>query len=198
MRDGRYEIEIKAMCPQGSVTPETLSFTMDVVVPLPDTVLTETGPYIARDIVWTIPARAVPSEPGRPVHLIYRIDDKEWQPAYKGDKVLFAEYGKGEYRIETAAKEDERYVDRTPLQFSVKYDPDYHRIVEKCLDVTKAGDPKESEQALSELRMIGERIIPVLKERLEEAQKQEDTKSAPVLERLINEIEMKDLRGTWH
>jgi hypothetical protein len=184
--DGIYQIDMVAMEPIGGITPE-INFTINATVSLPDTILTETAPYISKDIIWQIPASAVPSEPGQIPHFAYRIDEKEWQQAYKDKMISFQGLEPCEYNIQVAAVEEERYYDVTPLSFNVTFAPDYNLIVKKRLDLIISNDPNESQTALTEIKMAGPDVLGVLQQRLAEARKAEQTIS--FLERLIREIQ---------
>ncbi|MDH4239911.1 MAG: hypothetical protein OEW48_10135, partial [Phycisphaerae bacterium] len=184
--DGLYQIEMVAMGPLGGITPE-ISFAVNATVSLPDTILTETGPYTSKDIIWQIPASAVPSESGQIPHLAYRIDEKEWKQAYKDKMISFKELEPGGYNIQVTAVEEERYYDATPLAFNVTFAPDYNLIVEKRLELIMSDDPNESQTALAEIKMAGPDVLGVLQQRLTEAHKV--LKLIDVLERLIREIQ---------
>jgi hypothetical protein len=184
--DGLYQIEMVAMEPIGGITPE-LSFTINATVPLPDTILTEIGPYTCKDIIWQIPASAVPSGPGQIPHLKYRIDKKDWKQAYKDKMISFQGLEPGEYNIQVAAVEEERYYDATPLAFSVTFAPDYNLIVEKRLELIMSDDPNESQTAMAEIKMAGPDVLGVLQQRLAEARKA--AQIIPLLVRLIREIQ---------
>jgi hypothetical protein len=184
--DGLYQIEMVAMEPIGGITPE-MSFAVNVTVPLPDTILTETGPYTSKDIIWQIPANVVPSEPGQIPHLAYRIDEKGWKPAYKDKMISFQGLEPGEYHIQVAAVEDERYYDTTPPALDVTYAPDYNFIVERRLELIMGDDPNQAQAALAEIKMAGPDVVPVLQQKLAEARKAAQIIS--FLERLIQEIQ---------
>lgn len=168
--DGLYQIEMVAMEPIGGITPE-ISFAINATVPLPDTILTETGPYTCKDIIWQIPASAVPSESGQIPHLAYRINEKEWKQAYKDKMISFKGLEPGEYHIQVAAVEDERYYDTTPPALDVTYDPDYNLIVEQRLELITGDDPNQVQAALAEIKMAGLDILEVLEQKLTEARK---------------------------
>jgi hypothetical protein len=186
LADGLHQIVMVAMEPIGSITPE-ISFAINATVPLPDTILTETGPYTCKDIIWQIPASAVPSEPGQLPHLAYRIDQKKWQQAYKGNMISFQGLESGEYNIQVAAVEEERYYDDTPLILNVTFAPDYNLIVEQRLELIMGDDPNQIQSALAEIKMAGPDVLGVLQQRLAEARKAAQTIS--FLERLIREIQ---------
>ena len=184
--DGLYQIEMVAMGPLGGITPK-ISFGIDATTPLPDTILTESGPYICKDIVWPIPANTVPSEPGRTPDLAYRFDEKEWQQAYRGNMISFQGLEPGEYHIQIAAVEEERYYDANPPSLNITYTPDYNLIVERRLELIMGDDPNQAQAALAEIKMAGTDIIPVLKQKFAEARKV--LKLIAAFERLIREIQ---------
>ncbi len=208
---GEYEVELVAMGPLGGITPEPLSFAMAVSFPRPDTLLAKKGPYKLEDILWEIPAKAKPSEAADAAHLTYRINDEEWRPAYKGNFVSFGQRKPGEYRVEVAACEEEKYYDSTPLSFDVAYAPDYERIVESRLQTIAEHLPigrghfrvlenimdsrpdsmrwrtsEAVQMGLSELKMAGPGIAPILEKRLNQAQ--QEAKIILVLQRLLREL----------
>ena len=184
--DGLYQIEMVAMGPLGGTTPE-MSFAVNATVPLPDTLLTETGPYISKDVTWRIPASTVPSEPNQIATLAYRINEKEWQQAYKDTMILFQGLEPGEYNIQVAAVEEERYYDATPPALNVTYAPDYNFIVERRLELIMGDDPNKAQAALAEIKMAEPDVVPVLRQKLAEARKVLQLIGA--LERLIREIQ---------
>ena len=183
--DGFYQIEMFAMEPIGGITPKT-SFGIHATVPLPDTIFTETGPYTCKDIIWQIPANALPSEPGQLPHLAYRIDEKEWQQAYKDKMISFQGLEPGEYHIQVAAVEDERFYDATPLALDVTFAPDYNLIVEKRLELIMGDDPNQAQAALAEIKMAGPDMVAVLQQKIDEARKV--LQMIAEFERLIREI----------
>jgi len=184
--DGLYKIEMLAMGPLGGTTPE-MSFSINATVPLPDTLLTETGPYISKDVTWQIPVRMVPSEAGQIPHLAYRINEKEWKQAYKDKMISFKGLEPGEYHIQVAAVEDERYYDTTPPALDITYAPDYNLIVEQRLELITGDDPNQVQGALDEIKMAGPDMLEVLEQKLTEARKAAQIIS--FLERLIREIQ---------
>lgn len=184
--DGLYQIEMVAMGPLGGTTP-AMSFAIHATVPLPDTLLTETGPYISKDVTWQIPASTVPSEPNQIATLAYRINEKEWQQAYNDTMILFQGLEPGEYNIQVAAVEEERYYDATPPALNVTYAPDYNFIVERRLELIMGDDPNQVQAALAEIKMAGPDVVPVLRQKLAEARRVLQLIGA--LERLIREIQ---------
>jgi len=194
--DGCYKIEVLGMGPLGGTTPESLRFTIDAAVALPETVLTKKGPYVCKDVTWEVPAKAIPSEPGEVPHLTYRVNDGEWQVAYKGQMIAFGGLQAGEYRVEVAAREDEVYYDRTPLVFDVKYAPDYDWIVESRLDIITGEDTEQAKDALSEIKMAAANVVPILEEKLAEVRRA--AKLVSILEQLLRELEREQYRGRYN
>ena len=119
-------------------------------------------------------------------YMSYRVNDGEWRTAHRGGMVMFGGLEPGEYRVQVAACEDNRYYDSTPLDFSVKYAPDYDGIIERRLGIIIGDDPERARAAFSEIKMAGPRIIPTLEKRLREASKA--TRLIRTLEQLLQEL----------
>ena len=139
------------------------------------------------DLRWRIPARAVPSEPGVEVRFVVRVDEGEWEPAYRGTAVLFAGLEDGEYDVRVAAVEGEHYRDPSPLHFRVRFEPDYAAIVSRRLDRLSELGPADAQAALFELTAAGEGVLPLLRGRLEAAH--EAARQEELLQALINLLE---------
>lgn len=210
-REGKYELEFVGMNLLGGTTPKPVSFAVDVSVPFPETTLASEGPYRVEDILWQSPAKAMPSEPGETPCLAYRIKGGSWQPAYKGEFLSFGELDPGNYRVEVAAVEAEKWYDPTPLAFEVTYAPDYERIVDQRLGTMREHarlgtthfrmlqeliehdphflgwrDAEEVKAAMAELKMAGPSAVPILKKRLVKAR--EEAALVLVLQRLLDEL----------
>jgi hypothetical protein len=208
---GKYELEFVGMDPLGGTTPNPLRFSADVRVTFPETTLASEGPYRVEDILWQSPAKAMPSEPGETPCLAYRIKGGSWQPAYKGEFLSFGELDPGNYRVEVAAVEAEKWYDPTPLAFEVTYAPDYERIVDQRLGTMREHarlgtthfrmlqeliehdphflgwrDAEEVKAAMAELKMAGPSAVPILKKRLVKAR--EEAALVLVLQRLLDEL----------
>jgi hypothetical protein len=184
--DGRYEIEIVAMGPLGGITPEPLSFTILAKVP-PHTMLTQDGQYICKDVIWEIPAKPEPSESSESPYLKYRLNEGPWKNAYKDNMVIFDGLEAGKYHVEVKAREGQQYDNTTHLSFNVKYEPDYNYIVESRIDVILGHDSQRTKAALSEIKMVGPDIVPVLRNKLIESLKTE--KLIHFLEHLLQELD---------
>jgi hypothetical protein len=167
---GRYEIEVVGMDAIGGIS-QTAALVVNAVVPLPETTLTEEGPYEANDVVWRLPAEAVASEPDAVPELAYRVDGGAWRLAGDSKSLPIGGFEPGVHVIEIATQEGDAWRDLTPLRLSVKYAPDYNFIVESRLDILASGDAKRAEAALAEIHMAGPEVIPILSEKLAEARK---------------------------
>jgi len=185
--DGTYRIEFLGMDPLGGTTFERPTVIVDARVPYPETILTGDEPFVIKDVTWTVPVKAVPSEPGAASKLTYRIDGGSWTDLSDGKPILTGAIEPGAHIVDFAAVEDEEYRDPTPIRLAVTYEPDFRFIVESRLHLIMGDDPSKAEQALSEIRMAGPEVIPVLKEKLEEARKA--ARLASALERLLREIQ---------
>ena len=183
---GTFAAEVVALGPLGGVTPEPLRWTIHVEAPLPDTVATSDGPYVCDDLRWKIPAQAVPSEPGAEARIFVRVDEGEWEPAYRGTAVLFAGLEDGEHDVRVAAVEGEQYHDPSPLHFRVSFEPDYAAIVSRRLDRLSELGPADAQAALFELSAAGAGVLPLLRERLEAAR--EAARQEALLEALIDKF----------
>jgi hypothetical protein len=185
--DGRHEIEVAAMDPLGGLTPKALRWTLDVEVERPEVHRTGEGVATCDDLLWEIPALAVPSGEGRAAHLAYRFEGGDWMPAHRGKFVLFAGKEPGDWRVEVTAVEEERYFDPRPLVFDVRFTPDYPAIVARRLDRKQPMTVEDAHAALLELRLAGEPILPLVRERLEEARRA--AQALPILEALVGVLE---------
>jgi len=185
-RSGEYRIEVLGMEPLGGITRETWKFVVNATVPLPDTELTVEGPYTLRDVVWVAPAKPIASEPGATPRLTYRIDGGVWKMAPAG-RIPIGESEPGAHQVEIAAEEQGYYRDPTPLRLSIFYEPDFHFIVASRLDMLAGDDRPKADHALSEIKMAGRQIIPVLREELTKARKA--ARLSGVLEQVLRELE---------
>lgn len=208
---GKYEFEFVGMDPLGGTTPNPLRFSVDVRVTFPETNFAAEGPYEVEDILWQIPAKAVPSQPGETPTLAYCIKGGPWQFAYKGEFLSFGDLEPGDYRVKVAAVEAEKWYDPIPLMFEVTYAPDYERIVDQRLatmreharlssrhfrtfqqliehdsDFLGWGDSEEMRAAMAELKMAGPSAVPILEKRLAKAR--EEAALVLILQRLLDEL----------
>jgi hypothetical protein len=189
--DGDYRIEVMGMDPQGG-TSQVSTLVVNATVPLPETRLTDEGPYNVKDVVWSAPAEPVPSEPGCLPELAYRIDGGEWKLASDGKIVPMGGLAPGEHVVEIAAQEGEDYRDPTPLRLHVTYEPDFNFIVESRLDMIAGEDTERAARALSEIKMAGPEAIAVLREKLSAARRA--ARLAAALEKILRELEGGDGR----
>jgi len=185
--DGTYRIELIAMAPQGGITPKPLSFTVKAATGFPETIATEGGPYTAEDVLWKIPARAATSKLAAGAKLVYRINEGQRKPAYKGNMVEFGSLEAGKYSVEVTACEEGKYYDPAPLVFEVTYAPNYERIVESRIDDILSDDNERAEQAMSEVKTAGIAVMAVLEEWIGELEHEDQHRQR--LERLLREIQ---------
>jgi hypothetical protein len=170
-RAGRFVLEVVALDSIGGLPRTTLNYIVDASdVLFPDTVVTKAGPYATRDVIWEIPAGAIPSTPGSDPQLVYSINGGSWQPAYRDRYVLMDRLPPAEYRVVVAAREEEVYHDPTPLEFELQYTPDYRMIVETRMPRLASRDFRAANEAMHELRSAGRGIAPILWEKLKEVE----------------------------
>ncbi len=186
-KDGRYDVEVTGMGPLGCTTLEVLSFSVDAVVPLPDTELTAGGPYVSQDVIWEIPVEVVPSEEGAQAELVYRIEGQDYKPAYKGSMLVFGQLEAGVYFVEIASREAGSFYDMTPLELEVKYEPDYELMVSSRVEKLLSGDSSEVEDSILEIKLAGSKVVVELEKKLDELRRNE--KVIRILEQLKRQLE---------
>ena len=186
-KDGNYQVEVRAMDSLGQLS-EFLSFSVEVIVPAPETIFIGPLSETYKDVVWEIPVKITPSEAGLSVSLKFRINHGEWINAYKNKMVAFNKLRRGLYSVEVAACENDKYFDKTPLSFYINYEPDYNEIVQSRLGIIRGENSELVQEALSEIRMAGPDILPVLYQYLEESKN--ESKLFDILQHLIQELEL--------
>lgn len=184
--EGRYDIEIVGMGPVGEVTGNRLKFSVDAAVPSPETILTMERAYECEDVIWEIPAKAEACDGCNPAQMRYRINGGEWKEAYEGRMAVLGGLDAGEYVVEVGAFEDEKYFDATPLKLTVKYEPDYDRIVSNRIDRIIREDREVARKARTEIKMGGAAVFEPLMEEAAEAGRM--TRFGRMIERLALEI----------
>jgi len=112
--DGEYHIEVMGMDPQGG-TSEISHLAVHATVFLPKTEVTEGGPYVVKDVVWTPPVEMTSSLPGALLKLAHCMDGGDWQIFEDGRRIALGGLEPGEHSIEIAAQDEEGYRDLTPL-----------------------------------------------------------------------------------
>jgi len=167
--DGDYTIELLGMDRQGGTTPETERVAIRARVPLPDTQLTDKGPYRGRDVVWRVPVRLVPSAAGATPTLVYRVDGGAWRVARSRRFVYLAGVRPGEHVVELAAREEGYYRDPSPLRLPFVYAPDYEQIVAERLERLASSNNAVAVRAEADIRLAGPGVVPALKRKLAQA-----------------------------
>jgi hypothetical protein len=156
-------------------------------VPLPDTMLTGKGPFVARDVVWRAPVKLVASEPGAVPYLVYRLDGGgAWRLARSRRYVSLGRTTPGRHTVELAAREQRLYRDPSPLRLSLVYAPDPEAIVSARMKLLASKSPKTAARAASDIALAGPGVVAVLERKLAEAG--DDAALAERLRALIDKL----------
>jgi hypothetical protein len=171
--DGPRDVTLAVMDVSGVVSPSTAAFHIDASVQHPDTILAAGGKIRAREPFWEPPVTVEPSAASGEISLAWRMDDGSWINS-DGMEVSFAGIEPGTHEVQVAAVEDGFWRDPSPVEFEVRYEPDYTFFIERLLDELGSDDPETVERAKEKIKLAGKPVLPALEETIERMKRRRD------------------------
>jgi hypothetical protein len=171
LSSGDYDCETTGM-KFGGRLGNSPSFDVRAKVSLPDTILTakEKEPILVETFEWIPPVSIHKTAENVPAVLLWRQAGGEWQRVSDDGAVSMAGLGSGTHELELCAEEEGFWRDPSPLPVTIRFEPNREAIVLSCLVDLSSADPKKQSEAKARLVELGEECVPILEEKLREAE----------------------------
>jgi hypothetical protein len=166
---GEYRCEVVGLN-LGSVVEGSAPVIFQAMVASPDTRLAGAAvPTTIDEFTWAPPAEAVPSSADVETRIVWRVNDRSWQPLDEEGAITMDGLASGRHTIELAAEEAGFWRDPTPLSLVVDYQPDWQKIVDRHLRELASENSDVRRRATERLLRLGDEGKAVWMQRLRQA-----------------------------